>query len=180
VLVVLVVLVVLCAGGDENMSLLGNRTRRASVQHAAAPAAPAAPPAAGGAAAGGAGSVPEEAAAAEPEGEEFHDALEQDEPLALAPAAELSAPPAPAAEPPSALAPGPARPSQSTALPLVSLCAHLSFLDCDTPAEFSQPCKPNFLVSILLPQSLGCVSSPGQNFFNPCITAHFFTIYKTN
>jgi len=175
VLVVLVVLVVLCAGGDENMSLLGNRSRRASVQHAAA-AAPPAPPAAGGAAAGGAGSVPEEAAAAEPEGEEFHDALEQDKPPALAPAAELSAPPAPAAELPSALAPGPARPSQSTALPLVSLRAHLSFLDWDTPAKFSQPCKPNFLVSIPLPQSLGYVSSPGQNLFNPCITAHFFTI----
>jgi len=122
------------------MSLVGNRTRRASVQPAAgapaaaSPAAPAAPPAAGGAAAEGAGPVPEEAAAAEPEGEEFHDALEQDEPPALAPAAE---PPAlaPAAEPPSALAPGPARPSQSTALPLVSLPAHLSFLDWETPAE---------------------------------------------
>ena len=103
---------------------------------AAAPAAAAA----GRAAAGGAGSVPEEAAAAELEGEEFHDALEQDEPPALAPAAEPSAPPAeppalaPAAEPPSALAPGPA--SQSTALPLVSLCAHLSFLDWDTCGVF--------------------------------------------
>jgi len=110
---------------------------------APAAAAPAAAAAAGRAAAEGAGPVPEEAAAAEPEGEEFHDALEQDEPPALAPAAEPSAPPAPcgapssapAAEPPAALAPGPARPSQSTALPLVSLPAHLSFLDWDTPAE---------------------------------------------
>jgi hypothetical protein len=58
-------------------------------------------------------------------------------------------------------------------LPLVSLRAHLSFLDWDTLAEFSQPCKPNFLVSIPLPQSLGCVSSPGRKFVNPCITAHF-------
>ena len=87
------------------MSLEGNRTRRASVQPAAgapaatAPAAPAAPPAAGEAAAEGAGPVPEEAAAAEPKGEEFHDALEQHEPPALAPAAKTSAPPAPAAEP---------------------------------------------------------------------------------
>ena len=156
--------------------------------------APAAPAAAGRAAAGGAGSVPEEAAAAELEGEEFHDALEQDEPPALAPAAEPSAPPAPAAEPPAlapaaeppaALAPGPARPSQLTALPLVSLRAHLSFLDWDTPAEemltvtmnwclkFSQACKPDFLVSIPLPQS---VSSPGKKIVNPYITAHFFTI----
>ena len=102
---------------------------------AAVAPAPAAPAAAGGAAAEGAGPVPEEAAAAEPEGEEFHDALEHDEPPALAPAAEPSAPPAPAAEPPAALAPGPARPSQSTALPLVSLPAHLSFLDWETPAE---------------------------------------------
>ena len=101
------------------MSFLGKRAGRASVQPAAGAPAAAAPAAAGGAAAEGAGPVPEEAAAAEPEREEFHDALEQDEPPALAPAAELSAPPAPAAEPPSALAPGPARPS--TALPLVSL-----------------------------------------------------------
>jgi hypothetical protein len=61
-------------------------------------------------------------------------------------------------------------------LPLMSLRAHLSFLDWDTPAEFYLPCKPNFLASIPLPQSLGCVSSPGQIIFNPCMTAHFFTI----
>jgi len=119
-LVVLVVLVVLCAGGDEHVSFRESHAAclmqpAAGAPAAAAPAA-AAPAAAGRAAAGGAGSVPEEAAAAELEGE-FHDALEQDEPPALAPAAEPSAPPAPAAEPPalapaaeppSALAPGPA------------------------------------------------------------------------